>query len=108
MYSYFGLVFCLADATPEMLLFGHSMIMATLDFLMVAQCASLVHKVVIGGWELLQFPWVRSFTNNSQEGKSDVAGPLSSHIDRLSSLGSLGSDSTSSQSTGDSSMYYHR
>ena len=27
---------------------------------MVAQCASLVHKVVIAGWELLQFPWVRA------------------------------------------------
>lgn len=51
---------CLSDAGPELLLSGHSLIMATLDFLMVAQCASLVHKVVIAGWELLQFPWVRA------------------------------------------------
>ncbi len=27
---------------------------------MVAQCASLVHKVAIAGWELMQFPWVRA------------------------------------------------
>ena len=51
---------CLSDAGPELLLSGHALIMATLDFLMVAQCASLVHKVVIAGWELLQFPWVRA------------------------------------------------
>ena len=48
------------DSGPELLLSGHALIMATLDFLMVAQCASLVHKVVIAGWELLQFPWVRA------------------------------------------------
>ncbi|XP_064382815.1 uncharacterized protein LOC135331544 [Halichondria panicea] len=93
------------DAAPEMLLFGHSLIMATLDFLMVAQCASLVHKVVVGGWELLQLPWVRSYTAHNHDGKMDGV-PLSAHVDRLSSLGS---DSTSSQSTGgDSSVYYQR
>ena len=48
------------DATPDMLQYGHSLIMSTLDFLMVAQCASLVHKVAIAGWELMQFPWVRA------------------------------------------------
>ena len=96
----------MTDATPEMLLFGHSMIMATLDFLMVAQCASLMHKVVVGGWELLQFPWVRSYTVHNQDGKMDGAGALTVNVDRLSSLGS---DSTSSQSTGtDSSSYYQR
>ncbi len=79
--------------------------MATLDFLMVAQCASLVHNVVVGGWELLQFPWVRSYTAHNHDGKMDEV-PLSAHVDRLSSLGS---DSTSSQSTGgDSSVYYQR
>ncbi len=88
-----------------MLLFGHSLIMATLDFLMVAQCASLVHKVVMGGWELLQLPWIRSYTAHNQDNKMD-AGTLSAHIDRLSSLGS---DSASSQSTGgDSGSYYQR
>ena len=93
------------DTAPEMLLFGHSLIMATLDFLMVAQCASLVHNVVVGGWELLQFPWVRSYTAHNHDGKMDEV-PLSAHVDRLSSLGS---DSTSSQSTGgDSSVYYQR
>ena len=50
----------LSDAGPELLLSGHVLIMATLDFLMVAQCASLIHKVAIAGWELLQFPWVRA------------------------------------------------
>lgn len=43
-----------------MLQCGYSLIMSTLDFLMVAQCASLVHKVAIAGWELMQFPWVRA------------------------------------------------
>lgn len=72
---------------------------------MVAQCASLVHKVVVGGWELLQLPWVRSYTAHNHDGKMDGV-PLSAHVDRLSSLGS---DSTSSQSTGgDSSVYYQR
>jgi len=89
-----------------MLLFGHSMIMATLDFLMVAQCASLVHKVVVAGWELLQFPWVRSYTAHNQEGKNEGVQTLAAQVDRLSSLGS---DSTSSQSTGgDSSSYYQK
>jgi len=50
----------LIDASCEMLHFGYSLIMSTLDFLMVAQCASLVHKVAIAGWELMQFPWVRA------------------------------------------------
>ena len=73
---------------------------------MVAQCASLMHKVVIGGWELLQFPWVRSYTVHNQEGKTEGAGAHTTNVDRLSSLGS---DSTSSQSTGtDSSSYYQR
>ena len=45
-----------------MLYCGYSLIMAVLDFLMVAQCASLVHKVAIAGWELMQFPWVRAIS----------------------------------------------
>jgi len=36
--------------------------MATLDFLMVAQCASLLHKLGLAGWELMQFPWVKTIT----------------------------------------------
>ena len=55
-----------ADATPEMLQCGYSLIMSTLDFLMVAQCASLVHKVAIAGWELMQFPWVRAVSGGKQ------------------------------------------
>ena len=51
---------CTVDAAPEMLQYGYALIMATLDFLMVAQCASLVHKVVVAGWEVMQFPWVRA------------------------------------------------
>lgn len=57
--------FC-SDASPEMLQFGYSLIMSTLDFLMVAQCASLVHKVAIAGWELMQFPWVRAIAGERQ------------------------------------------
>lgn len=49
-----------------MLLKGHSVLMATLDYLMVAQCASLLHKIVIGGWELLQLPWVRGVLLSSK------------------------------------------
>ena len=49
-----------------MLLKGHSVLMATLDYLMVAQCASLLHKVVIGGSELLQLPWVRGVLLSSK------------------------------------------
>ncbi len=79
--------------------------MATLDFLMVAQCASLVHKVVVGGWELLQLPWIRSYTTHNHDSKTEGVA-LSAHVDRLSSLGS---DSASSQSTGgDSGSYYQR
>lgn len=102
--------------------------MATLDFLMVAQCASLVHKVVIAGWELLQFPWVRALAgelmfqisvysivldidsmnelsvDNNPDGKSDSAA-APSFSEQLSSLGS---DSTSSQSTGTDSGVYQR
>lgn len=51
-----------------MLCCGHSLIMATLDFLMVAQCASLVHKVAIAGWELMQFPWVRAISGERELG----------------------------------------
>ena len=53
------------DAVPEILLSGHNLIVCTLDFLMVAQLASLLHKVVIAGWELLQLPWVRGWVTSS-------------------------------------------
>lgn len=53
-----GLIF--SDVTPEMLLQGYQVLIATLDFLMVAQIASLLHKVIIQGWELAQFPWIKS------------------------------------------------
>jgi len=49
-----------------MLLEGHSVLMATLDYLMVAQCASLLHKIVVEGWELLQLPWVRGVLLSSE------------------------------------------
>lgn len=49
-----------------MLLKGHSVLIATLDYLMVAQCASLLHKVVVGGWQLLQLPWVRGVLLSSK------------------------------------------
>ena len=49
-----------------MLLKGHSVLMATLDYLMVAQCASLLHKVVVGGWQLLELPWVRGVLLSSE------------------------------------------
>lgn len=35
---------------------------------MVAQCASLVHKVAIAGWELMQFPWVRAISGEREVG----------------------------------------
>ena len=82
-----------------MLQCGYSLILSTLDFLMVAQCASLVHKVAIAGWELMQFPWVRTISENSTD-----TGPVrSAFADQLSSLGS---DSTSSHSTGGESSVY--
>ena len=43
-----------------MMLCGHALTMATLDFLVVAQCASLLVKVVVSGWDIMQFPWVRA------------------------------------------------
>lgn len=46
-------------SVPELLLAGHNLIVATLDFLLVAQCASLLHKIIMTGRELLQLPWVR-------------------------------------------------
>ena len=49
-----------------MLLEGHSVLMSTLDYLMVAQCASLLHRIVIAGWELLQLPWVRGVLLSSK------------------------------------------
>ena len=54
------------DATPAMLLKGHAVLMATLDYLMVAQCASLLHKIVIVGQDLLQLPWVRGVLLSSK------------------------------------------
>lgn len=45
----------------EMLLAGHQLVAALLDFLIVAQCASLLHKIVISGREVLQMPWVRGW-----------------------------------------------
>ena len=54
------------DATPSMLLKGHSVLMATLDYLMVAQCASLLHKMIIVGQDLLQLPWVRGVLLSSK------------------------------------------
>ena len=86
-----------------MLQCGYSLIMSTLDFLMVAQCASLVHKVAIAGWELMQFPWVRTISETST-GEGDAGPqPRSAFADQLSSLGS---DSTSSHSTGGESSVY--
>ena len=51
------------DAAPDLLLSGHNLIVATLDYLVVAQCASLLHKVTITGWDLLQLPWVQGWMN---------------------------------------------
>lgn len=40
---------------------------------MVAQCASLVHRVAIAGWELMQFPWVRAISGKlSYNWKPDI------------------------------------
>lgn len=50
----------LPEATPDLLLCGHRIIMASLDFLVVAQCASLLHKVAVTGWDLMKLPWVRA------------------------------------------------
>lgn len=63
MYIYYLLL----DTAPTMLLKGHSVLMATLDYLMVAQCASLLHKVVVEGWELLELPWVRGVLLSSKQ-----------------------------------------
>ena len=52
-------------SVPEMLLAGHSLIIASLDFLMVAQCASLLHKVVIEGWMVLDLPWVKGWVTTT-------------------------------------------
>lgn len=46
-----------------MLLAGHQLVAALLDFLIVAQCASLLHKIVISGREVLQMPWVRGWAH---------------------------------------------
>jgi len=35
---------------------------------MVAQCASLLHKLGLAGWELMQFPWVKTITGQPGNG----------------------------------------
>lgn len=52
-------------SVPELLLAGHNLIVATLDFLLVTQCASLLHKIAMTGWDLLQLPWVRGWVSST-------------------------------------------
>ena len=49
-----------------MLLCSHHLTLATLDYLMVAQCASLTHRIVIVGWELMQLPWVKVYAGSGE------------------------------------------
>lgn len=48
-----------------MLLSGHNLIIATLDYLLVAQCASLLHKLTVKGSELLELPWVQGWVSTT-------------------------------------------
>lgn len=56
-----------ADAVPEMLLAAHMVIMATLDYLVVAQCASLLHQVFIPEEDVLHMPWVQGVLATKSE-----------------------------------------
>ena len=49
-----------------MLLCSHHLTLATLDYLMVAQCASLTHRIVIVGWDLMQLPWVKVYAGSGE------------------------------------------
>ena len=42
-----------------MLLAAHDVVMSSLDYLVVAQCASLLHQVFIPREDVLQMPWVQ-------------------------------------------------
>ena len=52
------------DFAPDMLLCCHHLTQATLDYLMVAQCASLTHRIVVSGWDLMQLPWVKVYAGS--------------------------------------------
>ena len=54
------------DFAPDMLLCCHHLTLATMDFLMVAQCASLTHRILIVGWDLMQLPWVRVYAGSGE------------------------------------------
>jgi 2C-methyl-D-erythritol 2,4-cyclodiphosphate synthase len=88
-------------SVPEMLLAGHSLIVASLDFLLVAQCASLLHKVVIGGHELIELPWVKGWITRSDnvtnEGKNSLGEKVSNASDSTTEK-SFGTISTTSSS----------
>ena len=56
-----------SDSVPEMLLAAHTVIMATLDYLVVAQCASLLHQVFIPQDDILQMPWVQGVLASRSE-----------------------------------------
>ena len=57
-------VYIITDFVPDMLLCCHHLTLATLDFLMVVQCASLTHRVLITGWDLMQLPWVKVYAGS--------------------------------------------
>ena len=66
-------VICSApDSVPEMLLAAHKVIMSTLDYLVVAQCASLLHQVFIPQDDILQMPWVQGVLASRSECSSLV------------------------------------
>ena len=49
-----------------MLLCSHHLTLATLDYLMVAQCASLTHRILVSGWDLMQLPWVKVYAGSGE------------------------------------------
>lgn len=114
-----------------MLLAAHCLIQSALDFLMVAQCASLLHKVTITGGDLLQLPWVKGWLSSGGEkgvgrhtqytyhmvsyyadiggntsGTDDSARPASMYTtEHISSVASTTSDSTENTSSITSSSH---
>lgn len=90
-------------AVPDLLIAGHTLIIAMLDYLLVAQCASLLHEIGISGWELLQLPWVQGWASsraakNNDDDECRSSSPISSTTSGSTAGKSIGTLSSTSSS----------
>jgi hypothetical protein len=102
------------DSVPEMLLAAHKVIMSTLDYLVVAQCASLLHQVFIPQDDILQMPWVQGVlasrtSQGSQSGSESRVSLTSSKPPSIhaTSLSSVTTSDTASSTTSDTTSSRH-